>query len=91
MIGTSFCGGKGREYHTFPQCHPGTDDSKHKGSDAEKKALDRVVIDSAPTISHVQSMMTGVKMFYTIALVSDLYRRDLTYCTTICCCALPDE
>ena len=91
VIGTSLCGGKGREHHTFPQCHPRTDDSKHKGSDAEEKALDRVVVDSAPTVSHVQFVMTGVKMFYTVALVSDLSRRDLTYCTTTCYYALPDE
>lgn len=91
VIGTSLYGGEGREHHTFPQCHPSTHDSKHKGSDAEEKALDRVVVYSAPSVTHVQFVMTGVKISYTIALVGDLYRRDLTYCTTICCCALPDE
>lgn len=91
VIGTSLCGGEGREHHTFPQIHPSTNDSNYKGTDAEKQALDRVVVYSAPTVSHVQFVMTGVKSFYTMALVSDRSRGDLTYCTAIYCYALPDE
>lgn len=91
VIGTSLCGREGREHHTFPQRHPSTNDSKNKGSDAEKETLARVVVYSAPTVRHVQFVMTGMKSFYTIALISDLCWRGLTYCTAICCCALPGE